>query len=272
MALPCATTAALATLPGVVPLPVAAGVPLPMLLVIAAQLIGLLLAREVEQATWRRFWLMVIVITALLFPALALSTAASRVPFVSLSLGSAGTLLWTTALTAVLILGVAALAAVQAVDEPQHASLFFAPAAVLIPAVVGAPGNLGERATLPALAEAMALAAVVVAVAWLAPPGARLLASPVALAGQFAALWFLDYRPMFGEGRGAVAIAAVGFILVLGIVTAVLVPIAALNLRRFMRVAATLRPVVPDPEGGGPNTVGRRGEALGDHARDGRRS
>jgi len=239
MALPCAITSVLASIPSLVALPtVGEGGPLAVLLVIVVQLCGLLLARELERPSWRRAWLLAVATTALLFPALAISTAAAREPFVSLTLGSAGTLLWTSAFTLAILLAVALLAAVQAIEEPQHAGIYFAPAALLVPAMIGAPGIFDERSALAALAEAAAVAAVAAAAAWLVPGGARLLVGPVALGAQFALLWALGYRPVFGAGHGAVAPVVTGFILAATIAATLLVPVAALRLRRLRRAVA----------------------------------
>ncbi len=242
MAVPAAATAATAALPSLVPLPTPGeGLPLPLLLVLAVQLVGLFFARELELVSWRRLWLMLLATTALLFPALALQAAAAREPFVSRALGSAGTLAWLTPFAIAALLGLAALAVLQGVSEPQHASVFFAPAALLVPAILGASGDFGEAPALAALAETAALTAVATAGAWLVPPGARLLVGPAALAVQFGVLWLLGYQPTFGAGHGAIVPILSGLVVIAAIAATVLVPVAALALHRLLRAVAQPR-------------------------------
>lgn len=231
-AVPYGATAAVAATPSVVALPsVGDGLPLPIILVVVVQLLGLLLAREIEAGSWRRLWLLALATTTIAFPALALQAASAREAFVSLELGSAGTLFSSTVVAIAALLGVAILAAAQAIGEPEHASVLFAPAALLVPAMLAAPGTLDERSALAALAESMALAAIATGLAWLSPPGGRLLAGPVALAAQFMVLWLLGYSPRFGADQGAVVPLLSILLVVTCVVTVVAVPVVALAAR-----------------------------------------
>ena len=233
MALPHAVTAGLAAVPSVVDLPGPSSVPLAALGVLAVQAVGVLLARELESPLWRRVWLMLLATTAVLLPLAALQAAISRVPFVALARGSAGPLLWSTASVAAALVGLVGLAAVLSADAPEQASLLFVPAALVVPAVLGAPGSLEEVSALAALAEATALSTVMVAIGWTLPRGARPLVAPVALGVQFVLLWLLGFGPSFGPGRGAVVPVCAALLILLTVLAAVLVPLAALATRRF---------------------------------------
>ena len=238
MATPHALTAALAILPSLVDLPgQALGVPLAAVAIVAVQVVGVFLARELEFPAWRRVWLTALTTTVVLLPLAALQTAASRVPFVSLALGSAGPLLWSTAAVVVGLVGLVLLTAVVAADAPEQASLLFAPAALLVPAILAAPGDHGERSALAALAEASGLAALAVFVGWLLPRGARLLVAPVALGLQFGILWLLGYGPAFPPGHGVIVPVLASLVVVVTVLSAVLVPLAARATSRVLRAA-----------------------------------
>ncbi|MDP9364608.1 MAG: hypothetical protein M3Q10_10365, partial [Chloroflexota bacterium] len=161
MALPHAVTAVLAALPSLVDLPGSRAVPLAALGVLTVQALGVLLAREMESPIWRRVWLVLLASTAVLLPLVALQAAVARVPFVAVDRGSAGSLLWSTAGVVAALFGLVGLAAVLATDAPEQASLLFVPAALLVPAVLAAPGPLDEASALAALAEATTVAAAV---------------------------------------------------------------------------------------------------------------
>lgn len=246
LAVPHLLTAAFASLPSVVDLPGPASVPLAAGAVLTVQAIGLLLARETESLILRRIWLVLLVTTAVLLPLVALQAALSRVPFVSLGRGSAGALIWATVAVALALVGLVLLCALLAADAPEQSSLLFVPAAVLVPAVLGAPGGLDERSALAALAEAAIIGAVVVALGGLLPRGAHPLAAPVALGMQFVALSVLGARPAFGDGRGAVVVVCAGALLLLTVFGAVLVPLTSLATRRFAHALAASGPTASD--------------------------
>ena len=235
MAAPHIVTAVLAAAGSRLPLPgPAASLPLAALFIVGVQLSGVLLARESELPAWWRVWLSALATTVVLLPALALQAAASRVPFVSLARGSAGVLLWTTAGSVLVLIGLAVLAIALGSIAPDQASLLFVPAAVLVPAVVAAPGNLDQASALAALAEASALSAIAVCLGWLARAGARPLVGPVALAAQFVCLWFLGYAPVFAPGQGTIVPVLASVLLVVTVVLTVLVPVGALLVRRII--------------------------------------
>lgn len=225
------------------PLPTTA-VPLAPLLIVLVQTISVLLARELELPTWRRVWLLLLMTTLVLMPTVALHAAAARVPFVSVGRGSASPLAWATAGAIAAVVGIALLTAVVAADAPDQASLLFLPAALVVPAVLGIPDVIDERAALSALVEVSVVAAVAAFCGWALARGARPLVAPVALAVQLGVLWALGYRPPSMLGQGAVVpILGTVLLVVTGVVT-VLVPLVALLARRIIRLAQ--EPVPPE--------------------------
>lgn len=246
MATPYLLTGALAAPAAFLDLPLpTAAVPLATLAVVVVQAVGLVLAREAELPTWRRVWLLLLATTVGLLPTVALHAAAARVPFVSVGRGSAGTLAWATAAAIAALIGLALLTAVVAADAPDQASLLFLPAALVVPAILGVPGPIDERASLRAFVEVLALAAVAAVFGWALTRGARPLVGPVAFAVQLGVLWVLGYRPPSMPGQGAVVpVLGTVLLVVTGLVT-VLVPLVALAARRVIRLAQAPPPSEP---------------------------
>lgn len=241
MATPYLVTGALAASAAFLDLPLPTmAVPLAPLVIVVVQAIGVLLARELELPTWRRVWLLLLVTTVVLMPIVALHAAAARVPFVSVGRGSAAPLAWATAGAIAAVVGLALLTAVLAADAPDQASLLFLPAALVVPAILGIPGEIDQRAALRSLVEVSAAAAVAAFLGWALTRGTRPLVAPVALAVQLGVLWVFGYRPPSILGQGAVVpILGTVLLVVTGIVT-VLVPLLALTARRVVRAAQEL--------------------------------
>lgn len=240
LALPHLITAAFAGVLSRVALPGPASVPLAALGVLGIQMVGVLLAREVESPVVRRVWLVLLAMTTVVLPLVALQTSLLRVPFVSLGRGSAGSLIWATVAATAAVAGLVGLAAVLSADAPENASLLFVPVAMLVPAVLGARGDLNEQAALAALAEATTVSGIAVALGWLLPRGARPLVAAVALGAQFLILWAVGSRPAFGEDHGATVAVCAGVLLVVTVTAAVLVPVASLATRRFARAVGAV--------------------------------
>lgn len=238
MATPHAITAGLAAIPTAIALPTAgAALPLWALLIVAVQVGGVLLARGLEVPGWGRVWLLALTTTAVLLPLLALLAATAREPFVAWERGTAGPVIWSSAGVVASLLGLALLAAIVTADAPEQAVLLFLPAPLLVPAVLGAPGELDERWALGALMRAFGVATVAVLFGSLLPPGARPLVGPLALAAQFGGLWLLGYRPAFPADRGDIVPILASLIVVVAATATVLVPLAALWARRVLRAA-----------------------------------
>lgn len=218
------------------PLPTTA-VPLVPLLVVAAQVLGVGLAREMELPTWRRVWLVLLATTVVLIPLVALQTAAARVPFVAVARGSASTLLWSTIAVAAGIVGLALLTALLSADAPDQASLLFLPVALAVPTLLGMPGIPDEGAALRAVVLLTGACAPAAFLGWALTRGARPLVAPIALAAHLGLLWALGYGPPDGAGQGAIVPVLGTLLLVLTAIVTVFVPVAALAVRRLVRAA-----------------------------------
>lgn len=209
------------------------GLPLGLLVIVLVQVAGLFIAREGELWSWFRAWLVLLACTLTLLPTLAIQAAASRVPYTAFSNGSAGLLIVASIGTLAAIVGVTLVAAALSVDAPEHASILLTPALVLVPAVLGVPGNLGERSALLALAEAWGVAAIAIAVGWVLPKRLQPFVGLVAVGVQFVALLLLGFGPAGVPGQGFVVPALAVLILATTVLAAATVPIVALIGHRF---------------------------------------
>jgi hypothetical protein len=189
----------------------------------------------------------------IVLPIVTLQTSASRVPFVAISRGSAGPLLWLTVATCVALLGVWVFAVYQSDDAPQDGALLFLPAGVLVPAILGAPGPLNETSALSMLGEASLVAGIAIFVGLLVPVSWRPMAGGVALGAQFAVLWALGRGPVIAHDGGAVVPLSAVLILVATALLTVLTPLGALFSRRFVQT------VEEESEGARPARVPARG-------------
>ncbi len=106
----------------------------------------------------------------ILMPVVALQASASRVPFVAISRGSAGPLLWLTLAVVLALCGLWLFAVYQSDESPENAALLFLPAAVVVPAMLGAPGSLGETSALTMLGQASLVAGLTIFLGFLVPP------------------------------------------------------------------------------------------------------
>jgi hypothetical protein len=213
-------------------------------LVVLALVIGIGLTVAMDRPGPRPYWQMTLLVTLVLMPVLALQASASRVPFVAIARGSAAPLLWLTLATCVTLFGIWLFAAHQSDQAPENASLLFLPAALLVPAILGAPGSLDETSALSMLGEACLVAAVWNFVALLAPANWRPIAGGIALGAQFVVLWMLGQRPVIGHDDGTVVPASAGLLLALTILLTILTPLGALFSRRFFQTV--------EEETGGP--------------------
>ncbi|MDQ3695157.1 MAG: hypothetical protein M3464_16240 [Chloroflexota bacterium] len=219
--------------------------PLALLFIILLQLAGLYVSREGERWFWFRSWVVLVACTLTLLPTLAVQTASSRVPYASFSSGSAGLVIAATAGAVAAIAGIILVVAALAADAPENAGILATPALVLVPAVLGVPGDLGERSALLALGEACALATLLMAIGWVLPKRWRPLVGLAALGVQFGVLWGLGFGPVTAPGRGLAVPALAILILIVTVVAAAVVPIAALVANRLARTVRSQSPERP---------------------------
>ncbi|HEY8448324.1 MAG TPA: hypothetical protein VIL01_14585 [Thermomicrobiales bacterium] len=225
--------------------------PLGLLSIVAIQVIGYVFSRREEANPLSHAWLAGIVQVVGLLPLLALQQALLREPYVALSRGSAAPAIAATAVVALLLAVVAAWCAVSFWPAPEEASLVFLPAALLVPGVIGAPGSLGQRTALEALAEASLLAAGATAIGWSVPRGARPLLPPAALGVQFIALWLAGRGPSVPTTSGGIVPVLYAVLLVVTVVLTVGVPLVSLWIRRLVLSADRARfkaPRRPEPD------------------------
>lgn len=227
-------------------------------LVILALAVGLALSVALDRPRARPYWQIGLFSTLILMPTVGLQASASRVPFVALTRGSAGPLLWLTLATVVILLGLWLFAALQSDQTPENGALLFLPAAVLVPAMMGAPGALDETSALSMLGEAALLAGVAIFIGLLAPDNLRPVTGGAALGAQFVLLWALGRGPVSGTESGAIVPMCAAILLATTALLTVLTPLLALFSRRFLQTV--------DDESGGPKPppVPPRGAARSD--------
>lgn len=228
--------------------------------VILALVIGIGLTVAMDRPGPRPYWQMTLLVTIILMPVVALQASASRVPFVAISRGSAGPLLWLTLASCITLFGLWLFAAHQSDQSPENASLLFLPAAVLVPAIFGAPGSLDETSALSMLGEACLVAGVWIFAALLAPANWRPMAGAIALGTQFVVLWMVGRGPVIGHDSGTVVPASAALLLALTTLLIVLTPLGALFSRRFVQTI--------EEESGGPRPA--RAPARGSRRPEGR--
>jgi hypothetical protein len=215
--------------------------------VVLALMIGIGITLAMDRPGPRPYWQMTLLVTLILMPVVALQASASRVPFVAISRGSAGPLLWLTLATCITLFGLWLFAAHQSDQAPENASLLFLPAALLVPAILGAPGSLDETSALSMLGESCLVAGVWIFALLLGPPGWRPMAGAIALGAQFVVLWLIGRGPMIGNDGGSVVPASAALLLTLTTLLTVLAPLGALFSRRFVQTV--------EEETGGPRTA-----------------
>jgi hypothetical protein len=234
--LPLFLTAAISAIAAldVVRLPPISG-PIRLVIVVIVLAAGVGLSSALDRPASRPYWQMALFSTLILLPIVALQASASRVPFVALTRGSAGPLLWLSFATILALVGLWIFAAFQSNDAPEEGGVLFLPAALLIPAILGAPASLDETSALTMLAEAFLVGGVAIFASLLAPARWKPLAGAFAIGAQFLLLWAIGRGPVVAQDSGfIVPVLAVG-LLGLALLLAVLAPLAALVVHRFFQ-------------------------------------
>lgn len=200
---------------------------------------GIGMTVALDRPATRPTWQMAFITATVLMPILALQTATSRAPFVAWARGSAGPLLWLTLAATMALIGVWVFCVYQSDRAPENGALLFLPAALLVPAMLGAPGPLDEAAALSTLGEAFLVGGAAVFVGSLAPARWRPIAGGVALGAQFVLLWALGRGPVLGADGGTVVPLGAALLLAVTALLTVLTPLAALFSRRFFQIVET---------------------------------
>jgi hypothetical protein len=251
---PMLVTAALALAGALDLLPLPIGeTPVRIGLVILVQAVAIGLSGVLDRPGPRTYWQMALGATLIALPVIALQAFVSRMPFVAISRGSAGPLLWLTFVAVVVLGGLWIFAAYQSDETPENGALFFLPAAVLVPAVLGAPGTLGETSALEMLGEASFVAGVAIFLGLLSPENMRPVLGGATLGVQFALLWALGRGPVLGHDAGRVVPVCAAVLLTVTALLTVMTPLAALFSRRFFQAveeeSGGLNPISVPPRG-----------------------
>jgi hypothetical protein len=209
--------------------------PLRMGMVLLALALGTGLTVVLDRPGPRPFWQLALAATLVLMPITSLQAYASRVPFVAISRGSAGPLLSLTVAAALALVALWLFTIYQTEQEPENAVLLFLPVALLVPAIFGAPGSIGETAALTMLGEAALVGGVATFIGLLAPPSWRPLTGAATLGAQFVLLWTLGRGPVIGHDDGMVVPIGAAVLLVLTALLTVLAPLGALFCHRFLQ-------------------------------------
>jgi hypothetical protein len=212
--------------------------PVRVAFVVLVQAVAIALTVALDRPGPRPYWQMALFVTLILMPILALQAYVSRIPFVAIARGSAGPLLWLTLATVVALCGMWLFAVHQADETPENGALLFLPAAVLVPAILGAPESIGETSALGMLGEASLVAGVTIFLGLLSPPNWRPIAGGTALAVQFLLLWSLGRGPVHSQDGGAIVPVSAGVLLAVTALLIVLTPVGALFSRRFFQTVA----------------------------------
>ncbi len=204
-------------------------------IVLLALVIGVGLTMLLDRPGARPYFHLQIGAVLVLMPIVALQAAASRVPFVAISRGSAGPLLWLTLASCVILIGTWLYAIYQAGESPGDAALLFLPAALLVPATMGAAGSLEETSALFMLAESSLVGGVAIFLGLISSPQWRPIAGGVALGAQFILLWVLGRGPVIGHDGGIIVPVSAALVLALTVLLTVIAPLGALFSRRFVQ-------------------------------------
>lgn len=201
--------------------------PAAMLAVWGVQVLGVLVARGLAYPDWAAVWVTTAVIIGVLVPLLALQALLGGIPFVSLAESSAGPFLAASIGVLAALIVCATGVAVLTRRQPERSSILLLPVALVIPALLGVPGEALALSVLNSLVIALALAGAWAAVMWLAPRGIWLLATPIALLVQLTTLIVRGGGPVPGPDAGIVVAFGYGSVLIVLIVVSVVMPFYA---------------------------------------------
>jgi hypothetical protein len=179
-----------------------------------------------------------VVVMTVVLPFLALQISAVRVPYVSSELGTATPAIIATTAAVAAVIGAAVLAVAMSWDGPDSAALLFAPVALFVPEMLGAPLNPAITEIVDRIVEVFALMVVLTVAVSVLPQIAKLVAPSVVLGLMFLGLWLVDRGPTWRQSSGDVVRVLDGALLVVSVVLMVAVPVIAIGARR---VALELR-------------------------------
>lgn len=213
--------------------PIAA--PLRLIMVIAVLLLGIGATFLFDRPLARPYWQLVLAVVLVEMPVVALQSSALRAPFVALSRGSAGPLIWLTMACLLVLLGMWIFGLLQHRDPAENAALLLLLAALIVPAVLGAGSELDETASLAMFGESAFVAGAAIFVALLGPAAWRPLIAVGVYVLQFVALWITGRGPVIGPDAGFISYFSITLVLVAGLCLVAAAPLGALFTRRFFQ-------------------------------------
>jgi hypothetical protein len=224
-----------------------------MIVIVAVLLLGIGTTFILDRAAARPFWQLVLAAILVEMPVVALLSSAVREPFVALSRGSAGPLIWMTVACLFMLLGLWVFALLQQREPAENASLLLLLPALLVPAMLGAGSELNETASLAMLGEAALLAGAAIFVALLCPAGLRPLIALATFVIQFFGLLLFGHGPAIGPDAGFVSYTTVSVVLLATLGMLMTAPVGAVFTRRFFQTveekSGTVMPASVPPRG-----------------------
>lgn len=235
LALPNAVVALVAVIPtAVVDLLPLDALPFALLLMIGSQAVGWWIGRAAEATPLARICLMNLATLGVVLPFLALQASAGRTPYVSTEFGTATAAILATVAAVAAMICASLFAVGLARDAPEQASLLFAPVALLVPELLGAPFQPEASEIVRRLFEVYALAAAGAFMSVLVPRIGKALVTPASLGLLFIGLWVVGRGPTLQRTSGDVVRVLDAALLATTVLLAVAVPIIAMGVRRVM--------------------------------------
>jgi hypothetical protein len=213
--------------------PVAA--PLHMIFIIAFVVLGIGATFVFDRASARPYWQVVLAVLLVEMPVIALQSSALRTPFVALGRGSAGPLLWMTFACLLVLFGLWVFVLLQQREPPENAALLLLLPALIVPATLGAGGELSESSSLAMFGEAALLAGVTIFLAFFGPAGWRPLIAIVMCVLQVVGLWLFGHGPVIGPDAGFISFLCLILVMLAALGMLVAAPVGAIFTRRFFQ-------------------------------------
>lgn len=230
-----------------------------MILIVAVLLLGIGATFILDRASARPYWQLVLAVILIEMPVVALQSSALREPFVALGRGSAGTVIWLTLACLCVLLGLWIFALLQQRDPAENAALLLLPAALIVPAILGAGSDLDETASLAMFGESALLAGAATFFALVCPAGWRPLIATVTFIMQFVGLWLFGRGPVIGPEAGFISYLSLSVVLAATLIMVITPPFGAVFTRRFFQTVEE-RSGTPTPASVPQRGARRRGD------------
>lgn len=198
-----------------------------MLVLTAANVLGMTVARAIGQPAWANVWLVHMLLAGVVIPLLGLQAILGGVPFTALDLGSGGPFLVASLATVGCLLIITVVIATVCRGEPESAAVVFLPIAMAVPALLGPLPETVSSGVAPVVGLTSLAAGAVVLITFLLPRGMWLVAPQVALVLELVVFLVTGSGPRAVETTGRVVPVAYGTVLVVTMVASVTLPLVA---------------------------------------------